>query len=105
MTGDVRLSVRFEGHVQGVGLRGTLSKYCMRNHVTGWMLNTEDTAVVLAELQGDRARVGRVLRSVESYFGDPGRCRGMAVVVSGELPLAEGESTMREVTPGEVAGV
>ena len=105
MTGDARLYVRFEGHVQGVGLRGTLSKYCMRNHVTGWMLNAGDTSVVLAELQGDRARVERVLSSVESYFGDPGRCRGMSVVVSGELPLVEGESLMHEVTPGEVANV
>ena len=104
MGGLVRLAVRFEGHVQGVGLRGTLSKYCARNHVTGRMQNAGDPTFVLAELQGERASVGRALRSVESHFRDPGRCRGMSVTIAGELPLVEGETLMREAAIGD-AGV
>lgn len=84
-----------------MGLRGTLSKYCMKNHVTGRMRNAEDPTLVLAELQGGRASIIRVLRSVEAYFADPGRCRGMSASVVDELPLVEGEAQMREAAYDE----
>lgn len=94
---EVRLRVRFEGHVQGVGLRGTLSKYCLRQHVTGWMCNTPDCSLVIAELQGERSLVERVLQSVVTHFSDPRRCRGMSFSVTEELPPIDSERGMFEV--------
>ncbi|MDO4539152.1 MAG: acylphosphatase [Coriobacteriales bacterium] len=100
--GEVRLRVRFEGHVQGVGLRGTLSKYCLKRHVSGWMCNTPDRELVLAELQGTRAAIDATLRAVRTYFGDPGRCRGMSVRHKELVACLEGESGMREIPWSEI---
>ncbi len=94
--------MRLTGHVQGVGLRGTLSKYCLRRHVTGWMCNTPDRELVLAELQGTQAAIEATLRAVDSYFKDPARCRGMRVEVTGAVCCREGEHEMREVAWAEL---
>lgn len=94
---EVRLRVHFEGHVQGVGLRGTLSKYCLRRHVTGWMCNSPDRSLVITELQGERNSIERVIRSIMEFFSDAGRCRGMDYEVVEELPILESDNEMREV--------
>ena len=98
----VRKRVVFRGHVQGVGLRGTLSKQCLRRHVTGWMSNAPDPSVDLEELQGNARSVDTVLRSVASYFSDPTRSRGMSVDVVGEVDPADADVEMHEVPWSDV---
>ena len=98
----VRKRVVFRGHVQGVGLRGTLSKQCLRRHVTGWMSNAPDLSMVLAELQGDMRSIDTVLRSVASYFSDSTRSRGMSVSISGEVDPSDADAEMHEVQWSDV---
>ncbi len=98
----VRKRVVFRGHVQGVGLRGTLSKQCLRRHVTGWMSNAPDPSMVLAELQGDMRSIDTVLRSVASYFSDSTRSRGMSVSIIGEVDPIDADAEMHEVQWSDV---
>ncbi|MCR4870011.1 MAG: hypothetical protein K5859_01775 [Atopobiaceae bacterium] len=84
-------------------MRGTLSKYCLRRHVTGRMCNTPDHALVVAELQGERDAVEKVLDSVKACYSDPSHSRGMTIEVTGELPLVEGEQGMSEVSWEDMA--
>lgn len=101
MSDMVRLVVRFDGNVQGVGLTHTISKYCMWHDVTGWVQNGDDPTLVLAVLQGERETIEQVLLLVEAYFSIPGRCRGMSVDVISELPLVWGETQMCVADCGE----
>ncbi|MBR3224516.1 MAG: acylphosphatase [Atopobiaceae bacterium] len=93
----VRKRVTFRGHVQGVGLRGTLSKYCLRRHVGGWMCNAPDSSLVVAELQGESQSVDAVLRSVAAFFSNPAKSRGMLIEVVGEVEPVDGAEQMHEV--------
>lgn len=93
----IRRRVRLVGHVQGVGLRGTLSKYCIKRHVTGWMCNTPDPTVVYAELQGAERSIEAVLRSVTSFFADPSRSRGVSIEVIGDVTVVPDDQEMHEI--------
>lgn len=95
---EAREYVLFRGHVQGVGFRGTITKFCRRRNVTGWVCNTPDPTVVHAELQGSRRSIDMALRSLLSYYSDPLRSRGIDVEVIREVPLIADERGMRVIS-------
>ena len=59
----VRVNVRFEGRVQGVGFRATARWIAERHPVTGWVRNEPDGSVVL-EVQGETGVVEAFLNDV-----------------------------------------
>ena len=63
--GMERLSVRFEGRVQGVGFRATARAIAGRHHVTGWVRNEADGSVQL-EVQGPRTQIQGFLATVRN---------------------------------------
>ncbi len=58
-----RVTVRYEGHVQGVGFRWTAARAARQVGVTGWVRNERDGSVQLvAEATGEQ--LDRLLHSV-----------------------------------------
>lgn len=60
---QVRVHVRYQGHVQGVGFRATARWIAERHPVTGWVRNEPDGSVVL-EVQGTGPAVEAFLTDV-----------------------------------------
>lgn len=65
--GELRLFVRFEGTVQGVGFRWTCQDLARRLGVSGWVHN-EDDGSVTAEFQGTGHAIGLVLAGLREQF-------------------------------------
>lgn len=61
----MRVSVRYRGHVQGVGFRATSRQLARDLPVTGWVRNEPDGSVTL-EAQGEPAAVEQLLARVHS---------------------------------------
>lgn len=61
----MRVSVRYQGHVQGVGFRATARQLARDLPVTGWVRNEPDGSVTL-QVQGDPAAVEQLLGRVQS---------------------------------------
>jgi acylphosphatase len=62
--GKSRRSIRFHGHVQGVGFRYQAQNAARQLGLTGWVRNEFDGSVSM-ELQGTEARLDQVLRTLE----------------------------------------
>lgn len=61
----MRLSVRYQGHVQGVGFRATARQLARDLPVTGWVRNEPDGSVTL-EAQGESEAVEQLLARIQS---------------------------------------
>ena len=70
--GEVRLALRFEGTVQGVGFRWTTQELARQRGVAGWVRNESD-GTVTAELQGSGTDVCAVLAGLRDQFADARR--------------------------------
>jgi acylphosphatase len=81
-----RISVRYEGRVQGVGFRATARAIAGRHSVTGWVRNEADGAVHL-EAQGPSRVVEGFLADLRSQMGQLIRSTQTA-----PIPLVEGET-------------
>lgn len=64
----MRLAVRYQGRVQGVGFRATTRELAARSPVTGWVRNEPDGSVML-EVQGTAEQVEAVLSALEQTMG------------------------------------
>ena len=60
-----RLTVRFEGRVQGVGFRYTVCRLAAGSPLTGFVRNEPDGSVLLVA-EGPPAELRRLLRAVEA---------------------------------------
>ena len=61
----MRVSVRYQGHVQGVGFRATARQLARDLPISGWVRNEPDGSVTL-QAQGDPAAVEQLLGRVQS---------------------------------------
>ena len=66
--GLVRVGVRYEGRVQGVGFRATAHQLAVGRPVSGWVRNLRDGGVEV-EAQGDEAEVAAFLHSIRLALG------------------------------------
>jgi acylphosphatase len=81
-----RVSVRFEGRVQGVGFRATARSIAARHHVTGWVRNEPDGSVQL-EAQGRSSVVEGFLSDLRTHVG-----QFIRSTQSCPIPILEGET-------------
>lgn len=63
----LRVHLRFEGRVQGVGFRWTTMSLAQEAGVAGWVRN-EDDGTVTAELQGSGHDINRVLTGLRNQY-------------------------------------
>lgn len=70
MSGErqIRVQVRYTGHVQGVGFRFTCSSIASSHPVSGWVRNESDGTVTL-EAQGTHQAVEQFLSDVSERMG------------------------------------
>lgn len=64
----MRLAVRFQGRVQGVGFRATTRGLASGRPITGWVRNESDGSVLL-EVQGTAAEVDAFLAALRLRLG------------------------------------
>lgn len=64
----MRLAVRFQGRVQGVGFRATTRGLASGRPITGWIRNEPDGSVLL-EVQGTAAEVDAFLVALRHRLG------------------------------------
>lgn len=76
----VRLALRYEGTVQGVGFRWTVQTAARARDLTGWVRNLDDGAVAL-EVQGLPQTIARLLDDIHEAF----RSRSMIIPYRIEL--------------------
>lgn len=63
-----RLSVRFEGEVQGVGFRWCSQRAATQHGLTGWVRNERDGSVSM-ELQGTDAQLSEFFGALPRAWG------------------------------------
>ncbi|MDO4538186.1 MAG: acylphosphatase, partial [Coriobacteriales bacterium] len=63
-----RLSLSFEGEVQGVGFRWTTQRLANRLGLTGWVRNEPDGSVSM-ELQGTNAQISQFFGELTHAWG------------------------------------
>lgn len=81
-----RRSIRFSGHVQGVGFRATASGMASGRPLTGWVRNEPDGSVLM-EVQGDPPDVDAYLAALR------GRLEGLIASEKSEtIPLDPSEA-------------
>lgn len=86
---QVRIQVRYTGHVQGVGFRFTCASIAASHVVTGWVRNEHDGSVLL-QAQGSPLAVEGFLQAVSDRMESK-------IAGADRIPLA--------VIPGETAFV
>jgi len=87
----MRLSVNFQGRVQGVGFRATARDVVLRQPtaLTGWVRNEPDGSVLM-ELQGEPAAVEATLTELQSVMA-----RNIRAIHRSEMNDLSGEQFFR----------
>lgn len=63
----MRIAVRYEGRVQGVGFRATVREIARRHPVAGWVRNESDGSVRM-EAEGERAALDRFRENISEVM-------------------------------------
>lgn len=63
----MRIAVRYEGRVQGVGFRATVREIARRHEVAGWVRNEPDGSVLM-EAEGEPAELLRLREAVRAVM-------------------------------------
>ncbi len=86
MSKPVRWTIRFSGHVQGVGFRQTCCENACPCGITGWVRNRSDGSVELVG-EGELPDLKKFVRSVEnSTFGEVSDRQIDEAEATGEFP-------------------